>query len=88
MLSGHTHGGQIRFPWLGCVWANDRIPLRLARGLHRVADTWLHTTPGIGTSAPIRMRINCPPEVSILTFRTAADRASATALQAAATHPA
>ena len=49
-LSGHTHGGQIRLPWLGCLWANDRIPTGLARGLHAVNGTHLHVSPGIGVS--------------------------------------
>lgn len=68
VLSGHTHGGQIRFPVLGCLWAHDRIPVRMARGLHRVGATWLHTSPGIGVCAPLKVRINCPPEVSVLTL--------------------
>jgi predicted MPP superfamily phosphohydrolase len=68
VLSGHTHGGQIRLPLLGCIWAHDRIPVRMARGLHRVRGVWLHTNPGIGASWPVRVRINCPPEVSLLTL--------------------
>lgn len=68
VLSGHTHGGQIRFPILGCVWAHDRIPPWMARGLHCVGGTWLHTSPGIGVSPPFEVRINCPPEVSVLTL--------------------
>jgi hypothetical protein len=65
-LSGHTHGGQIRFPWIGCLWPHDRIPRAFARGLHRVGGTVLHVSPGIGVSLPLRVRINCPPEITIL----------------------
>ena len=65
-LSGHTHGGQIRFPFVGCVWPHDRIPSRLARGLHRVNDCWLHVNPGIGVSFPIPWRFNCPAEITVL----------------------
>lgn len=71
LLSGHTHGGQIRFPYLGCLWTNDRISTRLARGLHVVSGVLLHISPGIGVSPPIPVRINCPPEVSILTIQPA-----------------
>ena len=70
MLSGHTHGGQIRIPYLGCLWANDRIPRRMARGLHCLPMATLHVSPGIGRSLPIPLRINCPPEITILTLRT------------------
>lgn len=67
LLCGHTHGGQIRLPRFGCLWPNDRIPRQLARGLHRVGNTFLHVTPGLGVSPPIPLRLHCPPEVSILT---------------------
>lgn len=70
-LSGHTHGGQIRFPWIGSLWNNDRIPRAMARGLHRVAGTPVHVNPGIGVSLPIHARINCPPEVTLLTLESA-----------------
>ncbi len=65
-LSGHTHGGQIRLPWLGCIWPNDAISPHMARGLHLVGNTYLHVSPGIGVSPPIPLRINCPPEISLL----------------------
>lgn len=69
-LSGHTHGGQIRFPWVGCIWAHDGIATRMARGLHAVAGTLMHVSPGIGLSPPISIRINCPPEVTLLVLRS------------------
>lgn len=69
VLCGHTHGGQIRLPGIGCLWTNDRIARRLSRGLHRVADTWLFVTAGIGVSSPVRVRVNCPPEVAVLTLK-------------------
>ncbi len=71
MLSGHTHGGQIRFPGVGCLWPNDRIPRRMAMGLHRVGQTMVHVSAGIGVSLPLRVRINCPPEIAVLTARCA-----------------
>jgi hypothetical protein len=67
-LSGHTHGGQIRLPELGCLWPNDRIPRNMAWGLHRVAGTFLYVNAGIGVSPPIPARIDCPAEVSIITL--------------------
>ncbi|MFQ5462811.1 MAG: metallophosphoesterase [Phycisphaerae bacterium] len=69
VLSGHTHGGQIRLPGLGCIWANDAIPLSLARGLHRAGGTLLHTSAGIGVSGPLRLRLNCPAELTLLSLQ-------------------
>lgn len=68
VLSGHTHGGQIRLPWLGCIWPNDHVPRRMASGLHRVNDLHVHISAGLGASLPLRVRINCPPEIAILTI--------------------
>ncbi len=68
VLSGHTHGGQIRLPGVGCIWPNDRVPRRMASGLHRVAGIWLNVSAGIGASLPVPVRINCPPEISVLTL--------------------
>lgn len=77
-LSGHTHGGQIRFPFVGCLWTADRISRHLARGLHRVGDTFLHVSPGIGVSLPIPVRILCPPEVTLLTLEPVAQAVRST----------
>jgi len=69
VLAGHTHGGQIRFPLLGCVWANDRIPRSMAQGLHGVDGTRLHVSAGIGLSGFLPARFRCPPELALLTLR-------------------
>jgi uncharacterized protein len=66
VLSGHTHGGQIRVPLLGALWTNDRLPRALARGLHLVNRTWLHVNPGIGVAGPLHLRFWCPPEITVL----------------------
>jgi hypothetical protein len=66
LLCGHTHGGQIRLPRLGCLWPNDRVPRHLARGLNRIGGTYLHVNPGLGASPPLPIRLNCPAEISVL----------------------
>jgi hypothetical protein len=69
-LAGHTHGGQIRIPGIGCVFNNDRIAVSMSRGLHLVNGNWLHVSAGIGTSPPIPIRVFCPPEIGLITLRT------------------
>jgi predicted MPP superfamily phosphohydrolase len=69
VLAGHTHGGQVRWPGIGCVWAHDSIGRRYAWGLHRVRGCLLHVTAGVGVTGPIRARVNCPPEIAVLVLR-------------------
>jgi len=70
-LSGHTHAGQIRFPGLGCIFNHDRLPLAASHGLHRLNGTLVHVTAGLGAGGPFPVRINCPPEVALLTLTRA-----------------
>ncbi len=65
LLSGHTHGGQLRVPILGTPFAPVRDK-RFVAGLHRWRNRWLHITKGVGTV--YGLRINCPPELSFLTL--------------------
>jgi predicted MPP superfamily phosphohydrolase len=65
VLSGHTHGGQIVLPKLGPVGAR-RFPV--ISGSARQDNTSIFVSRGIGT-VYIPVRINCPPEVAILTLR-------------------
>jgi predicted MPP superfamily phosphohydrolase len=65
MLCGHTHGGQCDLMFLGTPFAPVRDK-RFVKGLHRWEDRWIHTTRGVGNLHGLR--INCRPEVSLLTL--------------------
>jgi len=65
VLSGHTHGGQIAFPVIGAPAAR-KFPV--ARGRLTQDATELYVSAGVGTVI-LPVRINCPPEVSIVTLR-------------------
>jgi predicted MPP superfamily phosphohydrolase len=70
-LSGHTHGGQIRLPGIGAMTLPE-LGRKYDRGLYRVNSTWLYTNPGLGfTRLPVR--VNCLPEITELTLRSAPD---------------
>jgi uncharacterized protein len=65
-LSGHSHGGQVRLPGLGCPilpYMARKYPV----GLNRVGETLVYTNRGIG-SHPLGLRLNCRPEVTVLTL--------------------
>ena len=69
MLSGHTHGGQIVLPGVGAV-ARRRFPV--LAGLGSRENTWMFVSRGVGT-VYVPIRINCPPEVAIVTLKRKSD---------------
>ncbi len=70
-LSGHTHGGQIRVPFIGAPFlprGGRRYPMGLydiARGNGKTMP--LYVTRGVGVLPPFT-RFCCPPEVAIITL--------------------
>jgi uncharacterized protein len=64
VLSGHTHGGQVVLPVVGAVAAR-KFPLSQGSGHSR--DTSIFVSRGLGTIY-VPVRVNCPPEVAILTL--------------------
>jgi predicted MPP superfamily phosphohydrolase len=72
-LCGHTHGGQICFPWLGPVWLNAHCPRPFTRGLWRHGEMQGYTSPGVGTSV-LPVRFNCPPEIALIELVRASGR--------------
>jgi len=72
IFAGHTHGGQVRLPWIGgskALTTNCDLPNWRARGLTRFGkEPWLHVSAGMGTSPFARIRVASPPEVSLVTL--------------------
>lgn len=64
MLSGHVHGGQIRFPLLGSAFVPSRHSRRYDCGTFFETPTLLHVSRGL--SGKNLIRINCRPEVTRL----------------------
>ncbi len=68
VLSGHTHGGQVSLPVVGPVAAH-KFPV--AHGARTDGETTLFVSRGVGTVL-VPCRIDCPPEVALLTLRRVA----------------
>lgn len=68
LLAGHTHGGQIRLPFLGALYVPSMgfLPRR-DYGLHRSGQTTLIVSGGLGESG-LPIRFNIRPEVSLVTL--------------------
>lgn len=69
MLSGHVHGGQIRFPLFGSVLVPSRHGRRYDCGIFDEPPTLLHVSRGLSGDHPLRYL--CRPEVTRLTLRRA-----------------
>jgi len=67
MLSGHTHGGQIRLPLIGELITN-KLGRKYVQGGFRLGGLQLYVNRGIGTSG-LPLRIDCLPEITLLTLR-------------------
>ncbi|MBP7692404.1 MAG: metallophosphoesterase [Anaerolineales bacterium] len=68
MLSGHSHGGQIRLP--GYQFLLPPHGRKYDRGLYRVHDRWLYTNAGLGL-AVVGLRLFCRPEITEITLSAA-----------------
>ncbi|MBZ0271227.1 metallophosphoesterase [bacterium] len=66
VLSGHTHGGQVRVPFFGAL-KTPPGSAEFQQGMYEIGSTRLYVNRGIGTSI-LPVRINCPPEVTRLTL--------------------
>ena len=66
VVAGHTHGGQVRLPIYGAIVTNSHMPRVLSRGLSKIGHTYVHVSPGLGTSKYAPFRFLCRPEATIL----------------------
>ena len=66
MLSGHTHGGQVRIPFLPPAYLPE-YGKRYVEGWFRFGPTRLYVNRGIGAIG-LPFRLNCPPEITLLTL--------------------
>jgi len=69
MLSGHTHGGQVRVPFAGPL---NLPPLgrKYVEGWFRFGNLQLYVNRGLGTVG-VPVRFDCPPEITLFTLHSA-----------------
>lgn len=73
-LSGHTHGGQVRVPFMRPLILPP-LAKKYVWGLFKIRELTLYTNAGIGTvNLPVRW--NCPPEITLITLRRSSERPS------------
>jgi len=70
MLSGHTHGGQVRLPVVGSVYGRSKLGERFVEGWNRLDGTQIYVNRGIG-KVLLPLRVGCPPEIACIRLRRA-----------------
>jgi predicted MPP superfamily phosphohydrolase len=72
LFAGHTHGGQVRFPFIGALTTNSDLPTQNAKGM----SAWsfgarvmlLNVCAGLGNSIFAPIRFFNRPEVRVITL--------------------
>lgn len=65
VLSGHTHGGQIRVPLWGVAHTQaEHLPRRHVSGYFRLGATQVYITRGMGEGIPLRFRAG--PQITLI----------------------
>jgi predicted MPP superfamily phosphohydrolase len=70
IISGHTHGGQLKFPFIGAPASRFTNDLKYARGLFRRGETQLYVSSGTGVIG-LPLRFGVRPEIAVLRLRRA-----------------
>ena len=67
-ISGHSHGGQFIIPKFETTPFRGPNSTKYPVGLYKVGDMVQYTSKGLGTNS-FRIRINCKPEITIITLK-------------------
>ena len=68
-ISGHSHGGQLIIPKVDTTPFRGPNSTKYPVGLYKVGNMTQYTSKGLGTNS-FRIRINCKPEITIITLKT------------------
>jgi predicted MPP superfamily phosphohydrolase len=68
-ISGHSHGGQFIIPKVETTPFRGPNSTKYPVGLYKIQDMIQYTSKGLGTNS-FRIRINCKPEITIITLKT------------------
>lgn len=68
VLSGSTHGGQVRVPGVGSPWLYSDAAKKYRAGLVQAPETMAYVSRGLGVSG-LPVRLGCRPELTLLTLK-------------------
>jgi len=67
VLTGHTHGGQIRLPFVRPSMLLTRLGPAYFAGLYKYGETYLYINRGLGTTT-VPFRLYSSPEITLFTL--------------------
>ena len=68
-LAGHTHGGQVRLPFIGPLVIDSAVPKSWAQGFTKIGIPHLNVSAGAGSNrynGLPAIRFNCPTELTVI----------------------
>ena len=68
-ISGHSHGGQFIIPKVETTPFRGPNSTKYPVGLYKIRNMMQYTSKGLGTNS-FRIRINCNPEITIITLKS------------------
>jgi len=68
-FSGHSHGGQVRLPWIGPIITHTTLGKKYVDGIVDLKGAVCSISRGIGTGRFAPLRLLAPPEAIILTLK-------------------
>ncbi len=64
ILTGHTHGGQIKIPFIPAFWIPHKYKGKYISGLYKIKSLLIYINPGIAT-VKLPIRFNARPEITL-----------------------
>ncbi|MFC2149148.1 metallophosphoesterase [Candidatus Auribacterota bacterium] len=66
-LCGHTHGGQVCFPFIGAFVTHSILPTKKASGLVEINGVKTYVSRGLSNFRFLPFRFLCRPEITVIT---------------------
>lgn len=69
ILTGETHGGQVRLPFIGALYTGTRLGRQYSLSLFDFSGMYLYVNRGIGYSR-VPFRFFCSPEITSIQIKS------------------